>query len=349
MLSVSGWIGIVSAKKIGMKTGTDSVLTAKEVFRLVESDLEEVELRLTSEAQSSLSLVNDINRYLHDSGGKRLRPAVLLLTSKLCGLKGDPVIVLSSVVELIHVATLVHDDIIDNSQVRRGQPSVNTKWGSEITVLMGDWLYMTAFQVALQQRDFRILDVLISITRQMVEGELLQLEYNGRLDITEEEQLEICLRKTACLFSGCGRMSGILARLEPEKEEQLSLYGRSLGMAFQLADDLLDYTGQATVLGKPVLKDLEEGKVTLPIIFLMQQAKSSERDFVRGVVESQDFSKQNKREILRLIKAYDTVAKVRDAAEKYAREAQECLADFPDSIYRDALLSIPELVISRRK
>ncbi len=332
-----------------MKTGFDRVLTPKDVFRLVESDLEEVERRLRGEAQSALSLVNDINRYLHDSGGKRLRPAVLLLTSKLCGLKGDPVILLSAVVELIHVATLVHDDIIDNSNVRRGQPSVNAKWGSEITVLMGDWLYMTSFQVALQQRDFRILDVLISITRQMVEGELMQLEYNGRLDITEEEQLEVCLRKTACLFSGCGRMSAILARLDPEREEKLSLYGRSLGMAFQLVDDLLDYTGQTTVLGKPVLKDLEEGKVTLPIIFLMRQAKSSERDFVREVVESQDFSKQNKREILRLINAYDTLAKVRGIAEKYASEAKQCLVDFPDSIYREALLSVPELVISRRK
>ncbi len=325
------------------------MLTPKDVFRLVESDLEDVERRLRTEAQSSLSLVNDINRYLHDSGGKRLRPAVLLLTSKLCGLKGDPVIVLGAVVELIHVATLVHDDIIDNSQVRRGHPSVNAKWGSEITVLMGDWLYMTSFHVALQQRDFRILDVLISITRQMVEGELMQLEHNGRLDITEEEQLEICLRKTACLFSGCGRMSAILARLDPEREEQLSRYGRSLGMAFQLADDLLDYTGKATVLGKPVLKDLEEGKVTLPIIFLMQQANSSEKDFIRGVVESQDFSKQNKREILRLINAYDSIAKARSIAEKYAAEAQQSLADFPDSIYREALLSIPELVISRRK
>ena len=332
-----------------MKSGFGRVLTPKDVFRLVESDLEEVERRLRGEAHSVLSLVNDINRYLHDSGGKRLRPAVLLLTSKLCGLKGDPVILLGAVVELIHVATLVHDDIIDNSKVRRGQPSVNAKWGSEITVLMGDWLYMTSFQVALQQRDFRILDVLISITRQMVEGELMQLEYNGRLDITEEEQLEICLRKTACLFSGCGRMSGILARLDPEREEKLSHYGKSLGMAFQLVDDLLDYTGQTTVLGKPVLKDLEEGKVTLPIIFLMRQAKSSERDFVRGVVESQDFSRQNKREILRLINAYDTLAEVRTIAEKYASEAKQCIVDFPDSVYREALLSVPELVINRRK
>jgi len=332
-----------------MKTESERVLTPKDVFRLVESDLEEVERRLRGEAQSSLSLVNDINRYLHDSGGKRLRPAILLLTSKLCGLNGDPVILLGAVVELIHVATLVHDDIIDNSRVRRGQPSVNAKWGSEITVLMGDWLYMTSFHVALQQRDFRILDVLISITRQMVEGELLQLEHNGRLDITEEEQLEICLRKTACLFSGCGRMSGIMAKLDPEREEKLSLYGRSLGLAFQLVDDLLDYTGQTSVLGKPALKDLEEGKVTLPIIFLMRKAKSSERDFVGEVVESQDFSKRNKREILRLINAYDTLAEVRAIAERYASEAKQCLADFPDSIYREALLSVPELVLSRRK
>ena len=332
-----------------MKTGSGSLLTPKDVFRLVESDLEEVERRLRTEAHCDVSLVDDINRHLHDSGGKRLRPAVLLLTSKLCGFEGSSLIQLGVVVELIHVATLVHDDIIDDSRVRRGQPSVNAKWGNQITVLMGDWLYMTSFHVALQERNFRILDLLISITRQMVEGELMQLEYNGNLDITREEQLEICFRKTACLFSGCGRMSGVLAGLDSNAEERLGLYGRSLGMAFQLADDLLDYTGEQAVLGKPVLKDLEEGKVTLPIILLMQRADFQGQNFIRDVVERQDFSKRNKREIMRLIRAHDTVAEVKRTAERYAEEAKQSLEGFPDSVYREALLSIPDMVISRRK
>ena len=185
-------------------------LTLKDIFLLVKSDLAEVETRLDSEIQSAIPLVNDINRYLHTSGGKRLRPAVLLLASKLCGAPTEAALRLSVVVELIHVATLVHDDIIDNSDVRRGRPSVNAKWGNQITVLMGDWLYMTSFQIAMKERSMRILDILIDITRKMVEGELLQLEQEGRMEVTEQQQLEISLYKTAYLFSGCGRLGAIL-------------------------------------------------------------------------------------------------------------------------------------------
>ncbi|HLV01940.1 MAG TPA: polyprenyl synthetase family protein [Acidobacteriota bacterium] len=332
-----------------MRTAPDVSLPAQQVFKLIEHELQHVEDRLKSEATSHLGLITRMNEYLHDSGGKRLRPSLLLLLSKLCRLEGDVSIQLGVVVELIHVATLVHDDIIDHSTVRRGRASLNAKWGDEKTVLFGDWLYMTAFWLALQERNFRILDVLIDITRTMVEGELLQLEYNNRLDISSEDHLSICWRKTAHLFSGCGRLPAILAKVDADTEERLASYGRSVGMAFQLVDDLLDYTADEQVLGKPVLKDLEEGKVTLPIIYLMERAGSAEKDMVRRIVESREFTDENKHQIIELVNKYGTLQDLQSLADKYAEQAQEMLADFPDSIYRDALLEIPKIVVRRQK
>ena len=249
--------------------------------------------------------------------------------------------------ELIHVATLVHDDIIDNSDVRRGRPSVNAQWGNQITVLMGDWLYMTSFQIAMKERSMRILDLLIDITRKMVEGELLQLELEGRMDVTEQQQLQISLYKTAYLFSGCGRLGAMLGNMDPAREEGLALYGRSLGMAFQLVDDQLDYTSAQKDMGKPVLKDLEEGKMTLPIIFMLRRARPAEKDFVRQVIRQHDFSAANKQEILGLVWKYGALDELKLRARGYAQQARDALVVFPDSIYRDALLQVPDFVLNR--
>ncbi len=324
-------------------------LGKKDIFRLIKDDLDLVEARLKTQARSSLGLVDDINQYLHESGGKRLRPAVLLLCSRLLGGSGEAVVRLAGVVELIHVATLVHDDIIDNARVRRGRPSVNARWGNQVTVLMGDWKYMTSFHIALELQNFRILDILIDITRTMVEGELLQLELNGSLDITEQQEMEICLRKTAWLFSGCGRLASIVAGVDGEVEERLAEYGRCLGLAFQLTDDLLDYTSNEQVLGKPVLKDLEEGKITLPIIYLMKRATETERQFLRSVMENRDFNPDNKRRILDLVQTHHTLEDVRALALEKSFRAIECLRHFPDSIYREALMQLPQMVVSRNK
>ena len=326
-----------------------SLLTPKDIFQLVEPDLQKVELHLKSEGRSVVPLISDVNRYLHDSGGKRLRPALLLLSSRLCEFDGEAAIQVGVVMELIHAATLVHDDIIDDARLRRGRPSVNARWGNQVTVLMGDWLYMTSFSLALELRNFRVLDVLIEITRKMVEGELMQLEWNGRADVPVNQQLEICLRKTAYLFSGCGRLGGLLGKVSLEKEERLGVYGQTLGMAFQLVDDLLDYTSNEHVLGKPVLKDLEEGRVTLPIIYLMERADRAEQNFIHRVVRNQDFSAENKKKIINLVESYQTLKDTRRLAQQYAERAKSCLTDFPDSIYREALLKVPEFVVNREK
>ncbi len=331
-----------------MKTVSSVSLTPKDIFKLIENELQQVELALKTEGHSAFPLVDDINTYLHDSGGKRFRPVILLLSSKLGGFEGKPAVVLSVVVELIHVATLVHDDIIDNAEVRRGRTSVNAKWGNQVTVLMGDWLYMTSFYLALRLRNFRVLDLLIDVTRQMVEGELIQWEQYGHIDLSVEEQLEICRRKTAHLFSGCGRLGAILADMDEQQEEKLGTYGHSVGMAFQLTDDLLDYTSNEDTLGKPVLKDLEEGNITLPIIYLMQRADQKEQEFVREVLRNQDFSSANKKRIMELVQAYETLSEVQNLAEEYVRKAKAALVDLPDSIYRDALLNLADFVIDRK-
>jgi octaprenyl-diphosphate synthase len=330
-----------------MRTVSRASPDSTHIFRLVEEELCEVEIRLKSEATSSLPLVDEINRYLHESGGKRLRPALLLLSSKLCGAPAESSLQLGVVVELIHVATLVHDDIIDNASVRRGRTSINARWGNEVTVLFGDWLYMTAFWIALKERNFRILDILIDITRKMVEGELLQLERNHRLDISLDDYLAICWHKTAHLFSGCSRLGAILAT--SNLEDRLARFGRSLGMAFQLTDDLLDYTSDETILGKPVLKDLEEGNVTLPIIMLLKKARAPERSFVESVVRTKAFTPENKGEIIDLVCRYGTLDDLRDLAIQYADEARESLGDLPESAYRDALLELPDLIVNREK
>jgi octaprenyl-diphosphate synthase len=262
------------------------VQTTRDIFKLIERDLAQVDSELQRHSNSDVSVVNETNRYVHSSGGKRLRPALLLIVSKLCGYEGEAAIKLGVVVEQIHAATLVHDDIIDNASLRRGRPSLNSLWDNSVTVLVGDWLYMTSFRLALDLRNLRVLDILIGITRKMVEGELMQLRHNGQVDITAGEQLEICFRKTACLFAGCAQLGGILGGVGAETEGLLEQYGRSLGMAFQLTDDLLDYTADQTSLGKPVLKDLDEGRITLPSLTCSSGLTGANRSSSGGLSKS---------------------------------------------------------------
>ena len=332
-----------------MKLGFRTSLTLSDICDLFQADLRKVEIELKANAGSAFPLINDINKYLHTSGGKRFRPLLLLLCSKSCGAKDDLAIRLGTVVELIHVATLVHDDIIDDAHVRRGRPSVNAKWGNQVTVLMGDWLYMTSFHLALEMRNFRVLDVLIDVTRKMVEGELMQLGQQGRMDISVKDQLEISWRKTAYLFSSCGRLGAILGNTDLEREEKLDAYGHAVGMTFQLIDDLLDYSSDEITVGKPVLKDLEEGKTTLPITYLLERADRREQDFVRRVIRNREFTPENKRRIIELVRSYRTLDDVRKLASEYAERAKQAVVHLPDSVYREALLSFPEFVLARQR
>src|SRR6202521_1352181 len=254
-----------------------AVQLARGIFDLVREDLALVEREITAQNAAAIQPASEISSYLSEGGGKRLRPALLLLAAGASGYRGASAIRLGAVVELIHSATLIHDDVIDGANTRRGRPSANARWGNHMSVLAGDWLYMQSFEMALRERNFSILDILIDLTQNMVEGELLQLTSLGRMDLTEGEATELAYRKTACLFSGCSRLGAVLGHQPKHVEEALAEYGRNAGLAFQLVDDLLDFTSSPEQLGKPVLSDLKEGKVTLPLIFALQAAVAQRR------------------------------------------------------------------------
>jgi octaprenyl-diphosphate synthase len=322
-------------------------LTPHEIYRLVESDMAQVEEELVRQSTSEIPLVHKIGQYICHNGGKRVRPAILLLCAKMCGYDGPIGPRLGAVVEMIHSATLVHDDIIDNAGVRRGHASVNAQWGNEITVLMGDWLYMTSFRLALEERQFKVMDILIEITRKMVEGELIQLDVNGNIDITEEQHLDISMRKTAFLFSACAQLGGVLGNVGEEKEELLRFYGLNIGLAFQLVDDVLDLTSDECTLGKPVLSDLKEGKLTLPLIYLMRDGNPEHRELVRNALSSNNPDASSSEMISKLVLENDAAERVMKKAQNYAHQAKDCLCDFPAGKARDALLSIPDYIVDR--
>jgi len=306
-----------------------------------------VDEELVQQSSSGIPLIEKIGQYICKSGGKRVRPAILLLSSQMCGYDGPVGPRLGAVIEMIHSATLVHDDIIDNASVRRGHASVNAQWGNEITVLMGDWLYMTSFRLALEERKFQVLDVLIEATRKMIEGELIQLSLNGNLDITEEQHQDISKRKTAFLFSACSQLGGILGSEGDENVEKLRLYGLNVGMAFQLVDDVLDFTSDESTLGKPVGSDLKEGKLTLPLIYLMRDGKPDHRKLVHNALSENTLDSQQCDAIIQLVREYRTADRVLDKASAFAEDAKTCLENFPDSTAKDALMSIPDYIVER--
>jgi octaprenyl-diphosphate synthase len=246
-----------------------------------------------------------------------------------------------------HTATLMHDDVIDQASTRRGQPSANVVWGNQTCVLAGDWLYMQAFQVALRQRNFTILDVLISLTQMMVEGELMQLDRLGRIDIAEAEYMDLVERKTASLFSACARLGALAAGADKSAEAKLADYAWNLGMAFQLVDDVLDFTARESVLGKPVGNDLREGKVTLPLIYALQRATAEERAQVETVLREGAYEKVPLRSILSLLERYDGVGQARRRARDFTHRARAIISTFPESPYQRALYSVTELITER--
>lgn len=322
-------------------------LSAREILQLVEGDLEKVDRQIRLESIASVDAITAIGQYLHESGGKRLRPMLLLLCSRLFGEPADSAIHLAAVVEMIHTATLVHDDVIDIAQTRRGKPSINAVWGNHTSVLAGDWLYMQAFQVALRERNFAVLDLLIGLTQSMVEGELIQLERIGRIDVSEADYMELIDRKTACLFSACARLAAVAAGQPEPLETQLGEYAWNLGIAFQLVDDVLDFTARENVLGKPVGGDLREGKVTLPLIYALEQASPDERRLVETVLRDGSYENAPFLSVLQLVDRRGGIERAMERAQSFAERARSLIGEFPDSPCQRALLAIPELVIER--
>lgn len=322
-------------------------LTGKEVFELVRLDLQKVEEEIAQQSVSSVRSITEIGQYLQAGGGKRLRPALVLLSSKVCEYEGAAAIRLAAVVELIHTATLIHDDIIDGAETRRGRPSTNSRWGNHMSVLAGDWLYMQAFNIALAERNFKILDLLIGLTQVMVEGELLQLTHLNKIDVTEDAYFELTYRKTACLFSACLRLGALLGGRDDEDEMRLGSYGTNLGLAFQLIDDVLDFTSSEEKLGKPIGSDLREGKVTLPLIYLLQKCRPEEAAKIERVLKEGEFHSVQFSEIMELVEKYGTLRAAQAKAQYFAETAKNSIEGFPDSPYKDALRSLADFILER--
>jgi octaprenyl-diphosphate synthase len=338
-----------------------AVQLAKGIFDLVRDDLALVEQEIAAQNSAAIEPVCEISSYLREGGGKRLRPALLLLAAGASGYRGESAIRLGAVVEMIHSATLIHDDVIDGADTRRGRPSANARWGNHMSVLAGDWLYMQSFEMALQERNFAVLDILIDLTQNMVEGELLQLTRLGQIDLNEAEATELAYRKTACLFSGCARLGAVLGKQPKEIEDGLADYGRNAGLAFQLVDDLLDFTASPEKLGKPVLSDLKEGKVTLPLIFALEaqalaaasdgnghaQANSEGRRLVEKVLEERDFRTVRAEQIAKLVRETGALERATKLAKEYVQRSKASLEVLPDTEYRRALLAVPDFILDR--
>jgi octaprenyl-diphosphate synthase len=325
-----------------------SSLDLSQIFEPIRADLEKVDEEFARHVQSKVQLIPQIGQYIRTSGGKRMRPAVLLMASRLSGYAGDRAILYAAVVEFIHTATLVHDDIIDDADLRRGRLAVHSRWGNDITVLLGDYLYIKSMALALTHDTLDIVRLLCDVTLKMIEGELFQLTKNGDADITEDEHFDIMRRKTAYLFGGCSQIGGLLGKVSTEQEQALREYGFNLGMAFQLVDDLLDYTGDAQTVGKPIGSDLREGKVTLPLIHLQrQESDGAGSRIIREIISSRAVSDEQWTELRRHLREHASIDYAYRRAVEYADGAKKHLYAFPTSAERDALLALPDYVLSR--
>ena len=322
--------------------------SARRIFDLIKNELSLVEAEFERQASSNIQVINYLGDYLRESGGKRVRPALLILSNYVSGGDGssENSVRLATVMEMLHTATLVHDDIIDNADVRRNQKSINARFGNQTAVLMGDWLYMSAFQTALRERSLEILDILTRLTRKMTEGELIQMTLIGSLSITEDDYFDILRRKTAYLFSACCEIGGILGGADQAQQIALRDYGLELGVAFQLLDDILDLTSEAEQLGKAAGTDLLEGKITLPLISLLKKEPVLKPQLESVMLDGAyvDLTRTQLREKLDY---YDIFDEIKSCAHDYIGRARKSLDVLPESEYRSCLEDTLDFVTTR--
>ncbi len=316
-----------------------------EVHKLIKSDMDAVNDTIRRRLFSEVVLINQISHHIINSGGKRLRPVLVLLSARAMGYGGRHHIDLAAIVEFIHTATLLHDDVVDGSELRRGQETANALWGNEASVLVGDFLYSRSFQMMVDVGNMRVMDILAETTNTIAEGEVLQLLNCHDADTTEERYVKVIRYKTAKLFEAAARLGAVIADSEPELEETMVKYGMHLGTAFQLVDDMLDYSDPDQDIGKNVGDDLAEGKPTLPLIYAMRHGTPEQADTVRHAIENGAVE-----EIGRIREAIETtgaIAYTADSARKEAELAKAALARVPDSPYKDALVTLAEFSVNR--
>jgi octaprenyl-diphosphate synthase len=322
-------------------------MNLQEVFDSYEEKLGLVEHQIKELFRDKVPFIPLIGDYIISSGGKRLRPLFHLISADLSGYDGFACIEIASIIESIHSASLLHDDVVDTAEVRRGKPSANALWGNQIVVLVGDFLYSNALRAAVMQRNQKIMEVLSGATTRMTEGELLQLNRVGDPDITEAEYLDIISAKTGALISAACRIGAVLGGLSEEKELALANFGMKIGMVFQMADDILDYMAEEKDLGKKLCKDLEEGKITLPLLLLLSAAEDKDKVEIKRIIK--DFSPGGLEKITTLLKQYRSIEASLSKAQALVDEARKELSLFSDSRAKDALLAIADYSLRREK
>ena len=326
----------------------EAQISARRIFSIIANDLAQVELEFERQARSNVQVIDYLGEYLRASGGKRVRPALTILSNYAVGGDGARYnsIRMATVMEFLHTATLVHDDIIDKADTRRKRPTVNALYGNETAVLMGDWLYMSAFETSLAERSLPILDILTRVTRKMTEGELLQLTLLSDADVTEAQYFDVLKRKTAYLFSASCEIGAILGGADENQQAALRDYGLSLGTAFQLIDDVLDFTSNEETLGKAAGADLLGGKVTLPLIYL-REAEPETREMIRTVLREGQYNTVRQQELLEAITRTGALDQARTRANEFAEDARSALDQLPDSEFTDSLRARPTYILDR--
>jgi octaprenyl-diphosphate synthase len=319
----------------------------QKILRFAEEDLAHVELEIQQQLSSEVDQIGEIGRYLLLSGGKRIRPILLLLTAKLAGYAGGRIFPLSAMIEFMHTATLLHDDVIDHSHLRRGHPTVNSRWGSSLSILVGDFLYAKAMALVVDDGDPQILKEITRVTMTMTEGQVMETLKIGDTSLTGAEYRQIIRQKTAALFGACCYIGGVLGGLPAERREGLRRFGIAFGSAFQLVDDALDFTGKEQRLGKPVGSDLREGKVTLPVIITLQHALPEESAIIERFVRGDDRSPGAFQDIVTLIQRYNGIEYTLREAERFVEQAELELQGFSDGPAYDLLMELADFIVKR--
>lgn len=317
------------------------------VLNLLNDEILRVEEQFRKDLESRVPLIRKVGEYVLASGGKRVRPMMLLLSAKLAGYQGESHVGLASVVEFIHTATLLHDDVVDSAVLRRGQDSANAVWGNEASVLVGDFLFAKSFSLMVREGNLEILKTLSDATTQMAEGEVLQLISTCDVELDEERYIEVVRNKTAVLLSAASRCGALLGACPPEQEEALSAYGMDLGIAFQFMDDALDYVADQDAFGKECGHDLLEGKVTLPLIHTLKRCNAEERKRIAAIIEQETLPEEDLKYIVGLIHSYDGIDYTRDRAKLLIESAKGHLALFADCPAKEAMLRLADYVVSR--
>jgi len=318
-----------------------------KILMQVKQDLEEIEVALEQNLNPYLNLVSQIAGHILFSGGKRLRPLLMVLSARICGYDGGYDKTFSTIFEYLHAATLLHDDLVDEATLRRGKPVANSIWGNAATVLVGDFLLARSLAIAAKTKLPDVIKVVSGITENMSQGEIHQLMRKGSLDLTEAEYMEIIKRKTAVLFQGTCHAGALIANVSTTKETALSDYGFNLGIAFQMVDDLLDYTLDTATLGKEVGADLKEGKLTLPVIYSLKSADEKDRTSMENIIKNKNFTVNDFKTLIRMMDKYGGRLYTQNLATKYVQNAKDSLAVFQNSKTKEVLLMIADYTLSR--